>query len=84
MFISRITAYREGAYGGSPDPTKPFVLNIEVYGTFGKTELKVSPDLSRRIVEIIGDEVVNAAKDIAQNMSIEALAGESAPALTTG
>lgn len=76
MFITSINIAREGYYGagyGKPDFTKPFRTKIEVQGVSGKVELVLSEDLSRRVVEIIADEVISASRATAEAMTAEAL-----------
>lgn len=72
MFVTSISARREGYYGsnyGKADPNKPFAVTIELHGSRGKVELNVSPELSRRIVEIIADEVAAAGRATAEALT---------------
>lgn len=83
MFIGAIEIRREGysGYGyGTPDPSKQFIAKIEVYGTRNKTELTLSPELSRRVVEIIAEEVANAGRATAEAMTAEAMNVVALPA----
>lgn len=76
MFIGAIEIRREGysGYGyGKIDTSKPFIAKIEVFGQQTKTELVLSPELSRRVVEIIAGEVVAAGRATAEAMTAEAL-----------
>lgn len=69
MFVAAISIRRQGYYAyGSPDLTKPFEATIEVHGEHSKTELRLSPELSQRVVEIIADEIVAAGKATAEAM----------------
>lgn len=83
MFIGAIEIRRDGYHGfgyGSPDATKPFIAKIEVFGSRTKTELVLSPELSRRIVEIVADEVANAGRATADAMTAEAMNVVALPA----
>lgn len=83
MFIGAIEIRREGYIGamyGAPNADKPFVAKIEVHGSRTKTEMMLSPDLSRRIVEIIADEIVAAGRATADAMTQEAMSVVALPA----
>ena len=84
MFVNQIAIRREGYYGGysKADPTKPFHATIEVEGDYGKVELKLSADMSARIVEIIAEEVAAAGRATAEAMTATVLnvAALAAPA----
>lgn len=70
MFVKSISIRREDDYGYSRlDPSKPFAATIEVEGSHGKVELKLSPDMSARIVEIVADEVAAAGRATAEAMT---------------
>lgn len=76
MFIGRIEISRVGYIGhgyGSPDASKPFTAKIEVFGSSMKTEMILSEELSRRVVEIVADEVAAAGRATAEAMTAEAL-----------
>lgn len=76
MFVRTINVRRAGDYGASyckMDPTKPFEASIVVEGQHGKVELTLSPDLSRRIVELIAEEVAAAGRATAEAMVAEVL-----------
>ena len=78
MFISTISIRREGHYSyAAPDPAKPFLATIEVHGEHSKTELRLSPEMSRRIVEIIADEVAAAGRATAEAMTAEIITGQT-------
>lgn len=82
MFITSIDIRREGYYGagyGRPDPAKPFNATIEVHGANGKVELKLSPDMSKRIVAIVADEVAAAGRATAEAMTAECLTATALP-----
>lgn len=71
MFVASISIRREGYYGpgyGKPDLTKPLHATVEVHGAEGKVELNLSQELSERVVEVIADEVIKAAKATAEAM----------------
>ena len=83
MFIGRVEISRVGYHGhgyGNPDASKPFVAKIEVFGSQMKTELVLSPELSRRVVEIVADEIAAAGRATAEAMVAEALNVEALPA----
>lgn len=76
MFIGRIEISRQGYIGsgyGKPDASKPFIAKIEVFGANTKTELLLSEDLSRRVVEIVADEIAAAGRTVAEALTVEAL-----------
>lgn len=70
MFVAAISIRKQGyyVYGGKADATKPYEATIEVQGEHGKVELRLSPDLSQRVLEIIADEVAAAGKATAEAM----------------
>jgi hypothetical protein len=83
MFIGRVEISRQGYIGhgyGTPDPSRPFIAKIEVFGQQTKSELTLSPELSRRVVEIIADEVAAAGRATAEAMVAEALTVTALPA----
>lgn len=81
MFLSKLVVTREGYYGYStPDPKKPLLATIEVIGKSGKVELSLSPDLSKRIVAIVADEVAAAGRATAEMMTADALSVAALPA----
>lgn len=83
MFIGRIEISRVGYIGhgyGTPDASKPFLAKIEVFGQHTKTELLLSEELSRRVVEIVADEVAAAGRATAEAMTAEALNVTALPA----
>lgn len=73
MFVTSISARRDGYYGpysSKPaDPNKPFAVTIELHGQHGKVELNVSPEMSKRIVEIIADEIAAAGRATAEALT---------------
>jgi hypothetical protein len=83
MFIGRIEISRVGYIGhgyGTPDASKPFLAKIEVFGQANKTELMLSEELSRRVVEIIAEEVAAAGRATAEAMVAEAMTFSALPA----
>lgn len=86
MFVRTISIRREddyyGAYG-KVDPTKPFLAIIEVQGVSHKTELRLSAELSARIVEIIAEEVAAAGRATAEAMTADCLTATALPAPAT-
>ena len=75
MIVRSINIVREGDYYGAykVDASKPFVAKISVHGQHGDVTLNLSPEMSKRIVEIIADEVVAAGKATAEAMTAEVL-----------
>jgi hypothetical protein len=83
MFIGRVEISRQGYIGngyGKADPGKPFIAKIEVFGSQTKTEMVLSEDLSRRVVEIVADEIAKAGRATAEAMTAEALNVVALPA----
>lgn len=81
MILRSLSIRREGDYGYSAiDPKKPFRATIEVAGNSGKVELLLSPELSRRIVEIVAEEVASAGRATAEMMVAEAFDHTALPA----
>lgn len=70
--IARLGDYSFG-YGAPADASKPFVAKIAVAGQHGEVSLTLSPDMSRRIVEIIADEVTAAGRATAEAMVADVL-----------
>lgn len=82
MFVRSIHIKRAGAYGYQGervDLSKPFAATIEVEGQHGKVELTLSPDMSRRVVEIIAEEVAAAGRATAEAMTADVLTALPAP-----
>ena len=78
MIVRFISIRREndwGSHHSSVDLTKPMRATIEVQGTTGKVELFLSEELSRRVVEIIADEIAAAGRATAEAMTAEAFNG---------
>ena len=76
MILNRVTIYRGdlSGYGyGKPNATAPFRATIEVSGATGKVELNLSAELSRRIVEIVAEEVAAAGRATAEIMVADAM-----------
>jgi hypothetical protein len=81
MFVRTINIGRENDYGyGHFNPQAPFIAKIKVEGSSGNVELNLSPELSRRVVEIIAEEVAAAGRATAEAMTAEIL---SIPALAS-
>jgi hypothetical protein len=74
MFVRTIQIGRENDYGYSRfDPQAPFIAKIKVEGKSGNIELNLSPELSRRVVDIIAEEVAAAGRATAEAMTAEIL-----------
>jgi hypothetical protein len=74
--LRAINIIREGSYYGSHqpvDPSRPFRTTVEVQGATGKVELNLAPELSRKIVELIADEIAAAGRMTADIMVADAL-----------
>lgn len=81
MIVRTIAIAREGDFGyGAANLTKPFLAKIQVEGQHGKTELYLSPEMSRRIIEIVAEEVAAAGRATAEAMTAEALSFAVLPA----
>lgn len=83
MFVTQINVRREGYYGtgySQPDPAKPFHATVELHGSRGKIELNLDPDMSKRIVDIIADEVAAAGRATAEAMTADILSAKALPA----
>lgn len=75
MIIRAITVRRAGRYGayGPTSEADPFEVAIEAVLPSGEIKLKLSPDLSQRVVELIADEVAEAGRRTAEAMVAQAL-----------
>lgn len=74
MIVRSINVKRDGDFGyGAFHPEKPFLATVVVEGQYGKVELIISPDLSRRIVEVIAEEVAQAGRATAEAMTADIL-----------
>ena len=79
MFVNAISIRRDGYYGSSGDPSKPFRTTIEVQGQHGKVELTLSPAMSEKIVAIIAEEVAAAGRATAEAMTAQCLTALPSP-----
>jgi hypothetical protein len=70
MNVKSISIRRAGDYSsyGKVDPSKPLMATVEVEGAYGKVELSLDANMSRRIVEIIADEIAAAGRATAEAM----------------
>lgn len=77
MFLTRISIHREGYWAGahSADPKKPFRATIEFQGQSGKIELTLDPDMSKRVLALVADEVAAAGRATAEAMTAEVING---------
>lgn len=74
LVLNRVTIHRKGLHSwDKADPASPFHATIELQGATGKVELNLSEALSRRIVEIVADEVVAAGRATAEAMVADAM-----------
>lgn len=81
MFVTSISIRREGYYGpgyGKAEPNKPFNCTVEVHGQRGKVELNLEPEMSKRIVEIIADEIAAAGRATAEALTANIITGQPA------
>lgn len=80
MFVTRISIHRDGyygsGYGSAPKEDKPFHATIELHGATGKVELNLDPEMSKRIVAIVADEVAAAGRATAEAMTAEIISGQ--------
>lgn len=80
MFVTSIIIMRDGYYsgfGGDADASKPFKATVGVHGEHGKIELKLSPELSNRVVEVIADEIAAAGRATAEAMVASFINGQA-------
>jgi hypothetical protein len=83
VFVRSINIGRENDFGyGAMNPNKPFIAKIKVEGSTGTVELLLSPDMSKRVVDLIAEEVAAAGRATAEAMTAEILtvASLAAPA----
>jgi hypothetical protein len=74
MFVNSISIRRDGYFGyGKPDPSKPLKATIEVEGQHGKVELNLSPEMSKRVIDIIADEIAAAGRATAEALTAQCL-----------
>ena len=76
MFVRSINVSRDGDYGSiydKVDASKPFIASIAVEGSHGEVKLRLSPELSQRIVGIIAEEVAAAGRATAEAMTADVL-----------
>lgn len=74
LVLNRVMITRGGIHSWDRvDASAPFKATIELQGASGKVELNLSEDLSRRIVEIVADEVVAAGRATAEAMIADAM-----------
>lgn len=80
MHVRTISIRRDNDYGyGKIDLSRPFLATVAVEGLSGKVELALSPELSRRIVDIIADEIVAAGRATAEAMTAEVFTVQALP-----
>lgn len=82
MYLNRLTILREGYYGSNyghskGDPSKPLRATIEIQSVNGKTELDLGEEASARILAVISDELVRAARATAEAMTAEIISGQT-------
>ena len=81
MFVTSINVQRAGSYGyGKHDPTKPFEASVSIDGNHGEVKLKLSPEMSRRVVELIAEEIVAASRATAEAMTADVFNTTALPA----
>lgn len=85
MIVQAISIRREGySFGYSSyrdaDASKPFHATVEIHGRSGKTELQLSPEMSKRILDVIADEVVASSRATADAMTADILEATALPA----
>jgi hypothetical protein len=82
VIVSKIEIRKQGYYGGysgAPKAETPYDCTIEIYGQSGKVELNLSPELTTRLMAIIGDEVVASSKRTAEAMTAEIITVAALP-----
>lgn len=84
MIISQILIRKQGYYSGlsgrDVKAETPYNCTIEISGTSGKTELDLSPELTTRLMAVIGEEVVASSKRTAEAMTAEIITVAALPA----
>jgi hypothetical protein len=81
MIIRSVHIDRKGQYSFEPvNQSIPFIATIMLDGKSGKIELLLSEELSRRIMEVVADEVVAASRATAEAMTAEILDVAALPA----
>jgi len=74
MVLNRVMITRGGIHSWERvDPASPFKATIEVQGATGKVELNLGHELSRKIVEIVAEEVAAAGRATAEAMVADAM-----------
>ena len=83
MILQSIIIYRRtaGFGAGPPKAHDHFDATVQIHGEHGEVKLKLGPDLCERVVSVLADEVVKAARETAQAMTAEALEVVAAPQL---
>jgi|10_taG_2_1085330.scaffolds.fasta_scaffold42889_4 hypothetical protein len=69
MIVNSINITRS-TYG--PDEGQ-YVTRVRIDGAYGSTELRLSEELSYRVIEVVSGEIVKSSKAIADSLSREAL-----------
>lgn len=81
MLVRSIHIARDGDWGGGRiDPTKPLRAVVQVEGQHGKVELNLSDDMSKRVIDLIADEIVAAGRKTAEAMTADILNTQALPA----
>ena len=79
MIVKSINIRRDGDYFSSykpADASKPFMATLEVEGSHGKVELRLSPELSAKIVAIVAEEIAAAGRATAEALTASCLTVE--------
>ena len=77
MIVKAISIRRVGThYYSDPKGNEPFAATLEMIGEYGKVELRLSPDMSQRIVEIVADEIAKAGRATAEALTAEVISGQ--------
>ena len=70
--IRRVTK----SFYAEPKGDEQFAATLELVGEYGKVELRLSPDMSQRIVEIVADEIAKAGRATAEALTAEVISGQ--------
>lgn len=80
MILEQLTITKNSSYSPNPDG---FSGQLRFKSQYGAIELQLTPDLSAKILAVVGANAVEASKQIAQNLSADVFsvpAIESKPA----
>lgn len=78
MILKSISVRRTTKYGfETPTGSEPFAATVEMISPNGEVKLNLDPEMSRRIVEVVADEVAKAGRATADAMVADVLTGQA-------